>query len=824
MKTLLTAFIFFNTIVLFSQEIIGIGQLKVTITENSNGFELSSITNNTVEVLNSTVSPELFTLFIHNSLTNTDEEINALTGWGSVNVTNSGSNCTIELSNATTVNLPSSLTAIVTINVSNTISDWDLEVTGLGSDCSLMDAIFPQLNIKADGNDNFFYPLYSGQITENPATAIDYFDDASDNFDNSTGIYPRGWGTTMQFLSYYNTNYGLYFGFHDGDASLKQFGVKNENGGVRVQCKTPAENKTINGNDWNYPGVFELDVYEGDWYDAALIYKQWVSSQASYWPTESVSRTVRQHSVGDIGVWLGTYFNDGTVTQMEGYLQTATDFYDFPVGLHTYNWNNYEFDHFYPEYFPFKTNIENTFNEIQTNNNATIMPYVNGRLWDTGLGGGDAGDAQAATLFNTDGIASSAKKSDGSYHAMTFSNNVFATMCPSQTYWQNYLVDVVNSVTSDNDLGAKAVYLDMIGASSAAQCMDPNHGHPLGGGSYWKSGLSDMLNSMHAAIPADRFITVEGGCDFIADEVDGFMVQGWLTKNQVPAWQAIYTGKVQLFGTLTGTSMYDDQRFYGRLSQGFAYGVQTGRQFIWLPISATSSPTNEMASNYTRTLGRMRYKLRDFMSYGEMKRPIDITGTIPDITYDVYDWGGAHGLITLTNPAIRKTVWQNANEVVVLFVNGRIQSPANVAGGDVNFSFDFNPADYGLAGDLTIQELTPTTDGSIDVVDANTFPKNVMLQNLDIVAYKITSTEMVGVNADKFTSQLSIYPNPTSTQFVIDYKNKIDDLTIYNNMGQIVLNSVPNSKTIDVSKLPKGIYFVVIQSSGKVLSRKLIKK
>jgi hypothetical protein len=808
-----------------SQEIISSGRLSVTIENMGNGISITSIKDNGVEVLNESVNPNLFTLFIANVVTNTTEEIVAGNGWNSIDITNNGQDASIVLNNPINANLPSTLSVILSITTNDNKSSWDLSVSGLGVDCSLIDAIFPEFNINAPGNDTFLYPLYSGRLTENPGSGIDYFNDLDDIHDDNVGTYPRGWGTTMQFFSYYNADYGLYFGFHDPMASLKKFGIKNENGGIKINCLNPVPNMTITDNEWEFPGVFQLDLYNGNWYDAALVYKTWVSESATYFPQDTPERVARQHKIGEMGIWLTTSdFSTLSMAEMENYIQEAIDYFDVPVGVHIYAWNYSEMDHFYPVYFPERDGLSDLITSIQDNNDAVVMPYINGRLWDTGVGGNDPGDAEAATYFNNNGEASATKESDGTIYDELFESNIFATMCPVETDWQNILIDASNQVTGQDRLNADAVYIDMVAASAPTQCMDISHNHELGGGSFWREGYNQLFENIHSTIKTDAFITVEGGNDYLADEVDGFMVQGWMTDNQVPAWQVIYAGKVQLFGTLTGGSHYGLQKFYGRLSQGFSFGVQTGRQFLWLAINPESDPDKLMAATYVKSLSRMRYKLKDFLSYGEMKRPIILqslpTGTtIPTITYDVWDWGGHRGTVSVTNPAIRTSVWQNANEVVVLFANGRIQSPAGTAGGTISFEFNFDPNDYGLTGDLTIQEITPTTETAVLTVDDTTFPKEVNLQNLELVAYKITGESTLPLN-DLNETLFSIYPNPAKQSFTIHTITNRFTAKIYNSVGQVVIDNI-SSSVVNVSHLATGLYFVEVHANGRLDRKKL---
>ena len=815
------------TVQVFSQQVISNGSISITVDNLGNGISVSSIKDNGLEVLNTIVNPDLFTLYIYNTNTNTNENIVAKSGWESVNITSTNTdNAVITLSQPTSPNLPATLTTTVSIHADNGKSSWNLSIAGLGDNCTLIDVIFPQFNILAPGNDTFLYPLYSGRLTVNPGSGIDYYNDPDDDSDNQVGIYPRGWGTTMPFFSYYNNNYGIYFGFHDPDASIKEFGVKDDNGGIKILCKIPIPDNTINGNDWNFPGHFELDLFNGNWYDAALIYKEWASSEADYWAVDTPERIIRQHKVGDIGVWLTTSdFTSFTMSEMQTLIQNSIDFYDVPVGISLYQWNYFEMDHYYPVFFPERTGLDNLINTLQTDNDLIAMPYTNGRLWDTGVGGNDSNDEDAAIYYNNEGFDSATKRADGTVYTQTILNNVFAIMCPTQSNYQNIMVDAADQLT--NRIHAGAVYIDMVAASTPTQCMDITHNHPLGGGHFWRDGYKQMFENIHNAIPVERFITVEGGNDFIADQVDAFMVQGWQTDHQVPAWQTVYTGKVQLFGTLTGGSHYPYQKFYGRLAQGFIYGIQTGRQFLGLSINPESDVNQLMAANFVRSLSQMRYKLRNFMSYGEMKRPLSVQAipegtTIPDISYEVFDWGGHHGLTEVTYPAIQTTTWQNSDEVVVVFINARIQSPAGTSGGNIDFTFHCNANDYGFTGDVQVQELTPTFDGNT-TTESNSFDKIVHLENLDIIAYKITGTLMHvdQTNLDK----INLYPNPAHSYFKINADEDIQNLKIYNNLGQLVQN-MTNIKhnRVDIKQLAKGMYYVNMRYKNRIIKRKLLIK
>ncbi len=78
------------------------------------------------------------------------------------------------------------------------------------------------------------------------------------------------------------------------------------------------------------------------------------------------------------------------------------------------------------------------------------------------------------------------------------------------------------------------------------------------------------------------------------------------------------------------------------------------------------------------------------------------------------------------------------------------------------------------------------------------------------------------VNASKF----SYYPNPTSGILNISASGKIENVEVYNMVGQKVMTLSPKSdrSEINMSSLPKGVYLVKALVNGKVVTNKVIKQ
>lgn len=130
------------------------------------------------------------------------------------------------------------------------------------------------------------------------------------------------------------------------------------------------------------------------------------------------------------------------------------------------------------------------------------------------------------------------------------------------------------------------------------------------------------------------------------------------------------------------------------------------------------------------------------------------------------------------------------------------------------------PGYYGDGGLATLAQIQPAFI---------TFDKVGNLYITDNLRVRIVCYNSCAVNLNEFNqnSVIKIYPNPTSDVLHIwnednTFENSI--LEVINYLGQNVLNQVC-AKTIDVSKLPKGIYTLRIKTKDKqIFYSKFIKE
>jgi|SRR5690554_259270 len=91
--------------------------------------------------------------------------------------------------------------------------------------------------------------------------------------------------------------------------------------------------------------------------------------------------------------------------------------------------------------------------------------------------------------------------------------------------------------------------------------------------------------------------------------------------------------------------------------------------------------------------------------------------------------------------------------------------------------------------------------------------------------YTLVVDNLVGIK-DIHTSKFSYYPNPTDGIVYITSKMDVESITVYNLLGQQVINSSnTKDKKVDLAPLSKGTYlFKVIFNDGQVETFKVLKK
>ena len=180
------------------------------------------------------------------------------------------------------------------------------------------------------------------------------------------------------------------------------------------------------------------------------------------------------------------------------------------------------------------------------------------------------------------------------------------------------------------------------------------------------------------------------------------------------------------------------------------------------------------------------------------------------------------------------SVNENADSLTVILVNKDMNNSQTVT---VNLSnFSVNNGNYSTLqlSDLPSNEtFVSHTQNAIKkntaTVNANSF--TITLPKLSTTAVLLSKATVTGLGEDNSShksTEVSVYPNPNTGEFVIEnLKSQNAELSILNNDGKILKQyNAPNKNkfTVNISNLPSGIYLLQIKYEDDVVIKSIIKQ
>jgi hypothetical protein len=647
------------------------GELALAFRKAPQGIRLESLFDlgQRTELLAAT-NPPLFTLRGRVLGTTNDLHLTADSGWGAPEVRRTGTRVELRWEQPLDPAWAGlGVTAVATADAAGSAVNWRLQVTNASTNRSLLRVEFPDVALANLGTSgSVLFPRGPGEVQTNVWNrAFQYH-----------GNYPGGW-CALQFLAAYRTGAaptGLYLATHDPWGSTKDLRVESEpeRHTVRLRFEHPVPDLGRAGNDFALAGDAVWRLFRGDWYDAALIYRDWARREARWWPRARAARQPRTPAwFTDLNVWS---LGGGATGDCVAAVETFQKYLGMPVGFHWYNWHQIPFDNDYPHYFPAKDGFAAGVAALKAAD-VFPMPYINGRLWDSH----DRGAADFE--FTTRALPATTKQADGQPFLESYGSKEtngepvrLAAMCPTTALWQEQMKTTVLRLL--REAGTSAVYIDQVAAAAPTLCQDPAHGHPLGGGHWWNEGYWKMLDRIRAAMPRDTALTTECNGEPFIRWFDGYLTWHWQYDGQVPAFPAIYGGTLAMFGRAYRGGATQDLALRMKAGQQLVFGEQLG----WLDPGVVGQPAN---AAFLRLVAQTRQRLNRYFSAGEMARPPRLVGSIPTVRAD-WQWSGEWWV---TTDALLAGAWRlPAERRLVLIV-------ANVSESTIPATVPFRPESDG---------------------------------------------------------------------------------------------------------------------------------
>ncbi len=628
------------------------GNLEITIGEKPEGITLLSIRD-----LRSGVSfvlekdAPLFTLVLRNTQTKEQLSISSQQGWRQREVrplSGPSSFWQIQLAEPNEERLAGiSVTMIALPQPAAHSVTWKLKVENASRAWSLWEVRFPQVNLASFAEDAWFVYPYAAGIAEQKVWERDF---------HFGGRYPSGW-VTMQLLAAYSESLrsGLYIGVHDPYGSTKEFQCRSKPAEktLALEIHHPVPNMSKVGNSFELPGSVVWRAFQGDWFDAATIYRDWVGREARWFPQLTAEgREDTPLWMRELPLWI---LGGGAPSECVDRVLEFAKYFQCPCGFHWYNWHQIPFDNDYPHYFPTKPGFPEAVKRLQ-DSGVQVMPYINGRLWDTRDRGLE--DYQ----FTPVARPAVSKDENGEPYTETYNSKEsdgspvrLGVMCPTTSCWHEKVGGIVDQLFKE--CGVHGVYIDQVAAAPPTLCFDLSHGHPLGGGHWWNEGYWKLLEEIRRRKPDHAMITTECNAEPFIRWFDGYLTWHWQYDRQIPLFPAVYGGTVQMFGRWYGStgsgllpsveaSANRDRATRMRIGQSLAFGEQLG----WINPGIIQETEN---AQFLRAAAGIRWQLRRYFYAGQMIRPPKLSGEIPQIKAD-WQW---HGTRWVTTDAVLTGAW-----------------------------------------------------------------------------------------------------------------------------------------------------------------------
>lgn len=619
------------------------GDLTVTLEKSENRLGLCSILDRKSGYLlrPSPLTP-LFSLILRRLDSGEEYALTSLYGWSNLSCEKHPDGMDFLFENG---DVRLQLTARME-NGENSI-DWEIDVRIRNGDLTAVRLDAPVLRTDSQDDMTAFVAL-------GPGRSIPFRKGVELNY---TGRYPSIL-YCMQYAAFYrkSTGRGIYCGLHDPSACSKFLSACQHSDQCSFQAFIPCRGIEEPANSFRMEGSVKWKLFDGDWYDATVLYRDWVYRFARWFTgVKNEDRKDVPDWMRRLPLWFMTNCAEGNGWVDE--LFEAADDIGIDTGVHVYNWHEIPFDTNYPHYKPAKRAFERMLPVLQAKG-LKVMPYINGRLWDTH----DRGDfdyqfSRLAKPFVTKGNEGRVVIERYESRNSKGEKVELGVMCPSTALWQEKQIEINDWLL--NELGADAVYVDQIAAAHPVSCTDRTHPHRPGGGSWWYEHYYNLIDHLMLHAPEGKGYTTESNAEPFVGHISGMLVWHWSGNYNVPAFPVIYAGYETMLGrNFNAFSKQDTVSFRVTAAQSLCFGEEVG----WLtPSLYLSSPYR----GFFRDCARARSAYGEYFYQGTCMRPPVTEGDIPVLSSSF-----------LSSPAVLSGRWQrNRDGKQILILANVSESP-----------------------------------------------------------------------------------------------------------------------------------------------------
>ncbi|HDY66045.1 MAG TPA: hypothetical protein ENH84_07440 [Phycisphaerae bacterium] len=605
----------------------------------------------------------------------------------------------------------------VTLRAGDPLSYWRINIRNRSGKYGIERVRFPIVHLAPIGkaeDDLLLYPRYRGGLIDKP------FKDGH----NDMEFYPHNFN--MQFQALYNkkTNSGVYLGTFDPAASFMCFEFRRSDNAILWRPTHFPPNITFASEDFNLPYDCVIGPLQGDWYDAAQIYRKWAVKQ--FWCRKgklSVRKDIPKWykeaplylyaQLGDSAA--GTHsleknlpiaekhfleflkWADGVKLPCNFYQVTeripGLTSYDLPICVYRAprlgRWAGFSTHEThcgnYPK-IPVLPGLSAAMGRLKKAG-GMVCPYLPLEFFDPG----PSENAPYAAAARPHAL----RDLYGAFRG--WGTNPNWQMCPWSDWWRNRLKETCELMLERENVSG--FYLDVLQGSSLP-CYWTPHGHTAAGGDSMTKGMHELVKIITNAVKtkdSEAIITGENTSENMIDVTDGILQVTLWPENTAPIFATVYQDYILRYGLEMSVS---GDAFFIQSASMFVEGMQVGRLRLRPRSSALSfqNPKHKKMLDFLKLM--VDYYKQDvakkFLVYGRLLRPLTF-GTpapMPMLSY------GRKGRF----PALMSGVFRSDDGELGVFV-------VNTSTKKLSFEATLNPTEYGMAPSAAIAVETITPGG-----------------------------------------------------------------------------------------------------------------
>jgi len=594
------------------------------------------------------------------------------------------------------MHFPINLNVFVNITVvdNSPLTSWYLNIDNQEIDLHFTSIVFPTIwglsKIGSSSEDDFLViPRFGGLLINNPL----------ENLEAITAVghqhfYPSD--MQMQFVSFYDSDVGgLYIATYDNEGYAKSFDVMPFTEGECWLTRISHLPIYKNGADFAmmYPVI--IGVFNGDWYEAADLYKDWAYQQR--WIRESQTKRtpewLRRTSVWHTQ-WLSCFvFEEDRLDvilpfdEIPQIVSQDVEFFGKTTGQFFWGWERYG-----------------------SGSWGNWLPPLEGwESFDDMIGGIHEAGSRVGVFLGF--MRCNLSLPDWDRHAIELpggnllveESHQSAIMCPATSFWKAKLKECCLELAQH---GVDLIHFDETNWR-VEPCINEDHGHARGYGKWWSESLCEFFAEVRKEarmINPEIAFSIEGICEVYIPFVDVF----WHSENvfEVSLPTEIIDAGAQLIALFDYVyhrhfplkSCSPIAVFNGHMSAEFAdvntyclkvmahpFIMNGGPAHYVSADDYPKDPWQNPAMTYLRKISNARFSYAyNFVVLGEPARSPKIE--VPEI---VLCPSSGYPYPTINLSAVLYNVWQASDDSLGLLLT-------NIWNRTITFNLNLNLSQYGL--------------------------------------------------------------------------------------------------------------------------------